>query len=154
MNCLIFFLVFSLFQEVLPFKPSEEFEVKVDYQFKDRPAADANTLQLGAAHKVQRTNLGVLPYLVLHIKMLDLPHEKTRMHIVTNLDSRPAYKKVSINSVYDLDLGFTVDMIDRVTAHEYTLTFLDENKKPVNRIQISVGEDGSFTVNGELRGKI
>ena len=153
MNCFIFLLVFSLFQEV-PFKPAAEFEIKVDYDFRDRPGPDINTVQLGSIRTVQRTSLGVLPYLVLHIKMLALPHEKTRMQIVTNLDSRPMHKKVTVNSVYDLDLGFTVDMIDRVTAHEYTLTFLDENKKPVNRIHIFIGEDGSFMVNGELRGRV
>lgn len=154
MNCLIFFLVFSLFVQEVPFKRGDEFEIKVDYQLKDRPGADINTVQLGSIRTVQRTNLGVLPYLVLHIKMLALPHEKTRMQIVTNLDRRPLSKKITVNSVYELDLGFTVDMIDRVTAHEYTLTFLDENKKPLNRIQISVGEDGSFLVNGEVRGQI
>lgn len=153
MNCLIFFLVFSLFQEV-PFKPSDEFEIKVDYELKDRPGADINTIQSGSIRTVQRTSLGVLPYLVLHIKMLALPHGKTRIQIATNLDSRPSSKKVSVNSVYELDMGFTVDMIDRVTAHEYTLTFLDENKKPLNRIHISVGEDGSFSVNGQVRGQI
>ena len=153
MNCVIFLLVFSLFQEV-PFKPGDEFEIKVDYEFRDRPGPDINTVQLGSIRKVQRTSLGVLPYLVLHIKMLALPYEKTRMQVVTNLDSRAASKKISVNSIYELDMGFAVDMIDRVTAHEYTLTFLDENRKPINRIHISIGEDGSFMVNGEVRGQI
>jgi hypothetical protein len=55
--------------------------------------------------------------------------------------------------VLALDMGFTDDMIDRVHAHEYTLTFIDANKLPVNRIVINVAEDGSFFVNGEKRGK-
>ena len=154
MTCFLFLVVFSLFQEV-PFKPNAEFEIKVDYQFKQRPASEVNTLHLGVAGRnLQRTSLGVLPYLVLHIKLLALPHEKTRMTIVTNLDGRAVYKKISVNSVYELDMGFTVDMTDRVTAHEYTLTFLDEDKKPLNRIHISIDEDGSFVVNGEKRGQI
>src|SRR5687767_8017058 len=121
MKCLIFLLVISLFQEV-PFKPNEEFEIKVDYQFKQRPAADVNTVHLGSVGRVQRSHLGVLPYLVLHIKLLALPHEKTRMAIITNLEGRPVHKKISVNSVYELDMGFTADMVDRVPAHEYTLT--------------------------------
>jgi hypothetical protein len=153
MKCFIFLMAFTLFQEV-PFKPNEEFEIKVDYQFKQRPAPDVNTVHIGSVGQLQRSNLGVLPYLVLHIKVLALPHEKTRMAIITNLEGRPVHKKISVNSVYELDMGFTVDMIDRITAHEYTLTFLDENKNALNRIHISVGEDGSFMVNGEKRGQI
>ena len=63
-------------------------------------------------------------------------------------------KQVSENSVLELDLGFTVDMIDRVKPHQYTLTFTDAEKQPVNCIVINVDEDGSFFVNGEKRGRL
>lgn len=152
MNCAIFILVFTLFQEV-PFKPTSEFEVKIDYEFKSRPAHDPNTVQLGSVSRnVAQTSSAVLPYLELHINFLVLLEEKTRMQITTNLDSRGTTKRVSVDSPYVLDLGFTVDMVDRVHAHEYTLTFLDADKNPINRILISIGEDGSFFVNGEKRG--
>ncbi len=154
MNCCLFILILSSLQ-ALPFKPSTEFEIKIDYQFKSRPAPDHNTVHLGATKRtVQSTSSGVLPYLVLHIDFLALPEEKSRMQVSTNLDGRGSTKRVSINSTYDLDLGFTADMIDRVSAHEYTLTFLDADKNPVDRILISVSEDGTFFVNGEMRGHL
>ena len=153
MICFIHILLLALVQDV-PFKERHEFEVKLDYQFKQRPGPDNNTVHLGALHRNgQRAGMAVLPYLVLHIKMLELPSEKTRMKITTNMEPRPAFKKISVNSVFELDLGFTADMIDRVKAHEYTLTFLDEDKRPVNRILIAVDDDGSFLVNGEKRGQ-
>lgn len=152
MNCSIFLLVLALFQEV-SFKPSSEFDIKINYEFKSRPAQDGNTIQLGVNRNVQQTSSGVLPYLELYVHFHTLPEEKTRMLISTNLDRRGTTKRVSIDSPYVLDLGFTVDMVDRVRAHEYTLTFLDTNKKPVDRILISIDEDGSFFVNGEKRGQ-
>lgn len=153
MNCAILILILTFLQGI-PFKPTREFEIKIDYQFKSRPAQDANTVQLGSVSRnVRETSTGVLPYLQLNLNFFALPEEKTRMQVTTNLDGRGTTKRVSVNAPYVLDLGFTVDMLDRVHAHEYTLTFLDANKKPVNRIVISVEEDGTFSVNGEKRGQ-
>lgn len=147
-------MVFSFFQEV-PFKPAAEFEIEIDYQFKSRPPSDHNTVQLGALKRtVHQTSSSVLPYLVLHINFTVLPGEKSRMLVSTNLDARGSTRRVTVDSPYDLDLGFTADMVDRVSAHEYILTFLDADKSPVNRILISVDEDGSFFVNGEKRGHL
>lgn len=152
MNCAVFLLILALVQEV-SFKPSSEFDIKINYEFKSRPAQDGNTIQLGVKRNVQQTSSGVLPYLELYVHFLALPEEKTRMLITTNLDRRGTTKRVTLDSPYVLDLGFTVDMVDRVHAHEYTLTFLDADKKAVDRILISIDEDGSFFVNGEKRGQ-
>lgn len=151
MNQLAVILALAFVQE-LPFKPKEEFEIKLDYQFKQRPIADHNTVTLSDT-KTQRGGGGVLPYLVLRIKLISLPDAKTRISITNNKNERPTFKRVSPNDIVELDLGFTDDMIDRVHAHEYTLTVIDEDKTPVDRILINVAEDGSFFVNEEKRGK-
>ena len=151
MNSLIIFLGILFFQDV-PLKPKEEFEIKLDYQFKQRPQNDPNTVQLGVSYD-NKSGAGVLPYLILNIKVLQLQGEKMRMRITNNRNDRPVIKKIIVNSEVELDLGFTVDMKDRVTASAYTVTFMAEDKNPVDRILISVDEDGSFFVNGEKRGK-
>jgi len=154
MNYLTIILAFVLLQDI-PFKPKEEFEVKLDYQFKQRPLGDPNVVRLGETVKEyeQRSSNVVLPYLILNVKMLRLEEEKMRLRVTTNLSDRTLSKKVSSNDVVELDLGFTDDMIDRVTAHEYTLTFSNSAKMPVDKILINVDADGSFFVNGEKRGK-
>ena len=152
MKYFITILAVLYFQEI-PLKPTNEFEVKLDYQFRQRPYADHNTVDLSDSRRVQRTGGGVLPYLVLNIRMLALEEEKMRVGITNNLDPRPVWRKVSRSTVLELDMGFTDDMIDRVKAHQYTLTFFDGDKKPVDRILIKVEEDGSFVVNGEKRGR-
>ncbi len=140
--------VFIFFQDELPFKPQDEFDVKLDYHFRPRPLSDKNTVELN-----QRPASGaVLPYLKLHITVLKAP-EKGRVALSDNRDPRPNYKRIGANSVLELDLGFTADMVDRVRPHEYTVTFVDANKKPIDRIVILIEQDGSFFVNGEKRGR-
>ena len=152
MSHFIFVLLLIFIQDV-PFKPKEEFEIKLDYKFKQRPTADHNTVRLGDSPKEHDGGAAVLPYLVLNIRSLKLQEEKMRIRITTNLNDRIILKKTSVSTVLALDLGFTADMKDRVTAHEYILTFVSADKTAVDRILISIGEDGSFLVNGEKRGQ-
>lgn len=154
MKGLIFIFAFILFQDI-PLKPDEEFDVKLDYQFKPRPSSDKNTVHLGETVRdyQQRAGAGVLPYLILNITLHKLPEQKMRMRISTNAGERALTKRVQPSDVVQLDMGFTVDMVDRVSPHEYTLTFVDASKEAVDKIVISVEKDGSFFVNGEKRGK-
>jgi len=151
MHYFIFILALLFFQD-LPLKPKEEFEVNLDYQFKQRPPADHNTVHLGKDYP-NRNSTSVLPYLILKIKLLKLPSEKMRVRVSNNLNEKTLSKKIDLKSLLELDLGFTDDMKDRVTAHQYTLTFISEDKIPQDIIVINVDEDGSFLVNGEKRGK-
>jgi hypothetical protein len=153
MHYILIILTAILFQDV-PFKPKEEFDIKLDYQFKQRPQADYNTVHLAESKNSGRNNsAGVLPYLVLNVAMLKLPEEKMRVQISKNIDNRPLNKKVSLNSILQLDLGFTDDMKDQVSAYRYTITFINAAKETVDKIVISVDKDGSFFVNDEKRGK-
>jgi hypothetical protein len=155
MNCFVLAFVLLSVQDSVPFKPKEEFEVKLNYEFRARPVGDHNSVNIGREGQLQaRTSSGgVLPYVTLQITLYTLPDAKSRVMISNNSNARPVARRVSVNTPFELDLGFTVDMIDRVQPHEYTLTFVDANKNPVNRITISVDRDGSFFVNNEKRGR-
>lgn len=144
------FLAFFLVQDI-PFKPNEEFEIKLDYQFKPRPMPDHNSVVVG---EFQPRYGDVLPYLTLDIHMLKLPGEKMRVRIERNMTDRPVFRKIDTETVLHLDLGFTIDMKDRVKDYQYTLTFVNADKQPVDKIVIRVEDDGAFIVNGEKRGKL
>ena len=154
MKSFIFILSLTFLQDI-PLKPKDEFEIKLDYSFRQRPADDHNTVRLSDPPNRygQRTSSAVLPYLILHVKILALQEEKMRLRVTTNRDSKATVKRVSKGTDVVLDLGFTADMIDRVTAHEYTLAFINDEKNIVDQILITIGDDGSFVVNGENRGK-
>lgn len=154
MTRLLLILTICFFQDV-PLKPSNEFDIKLDYNFRSRPTVDRNIVVLDGNAQVYKRQMseGVLPYLILRITPLKLAEEKMRVRIGTLADERVLQKRVEVNTEFILDMGFTDDMKDGVTAHHYTLTFLDADKQPVDKIVISITEDGSFLVNGEKRGK-
>lgn len=153
MKSLSFLLLMFFFQD-LPYKPKEEFEIKLDYKFKQRPSPERSVVNLNEtrAEHERRTSSDLLPYLVLQVKMLKL-NDEARIRVTNNLDSKSFSKKIEEGIVIPLDLGFTADVKDRITAHEYVITFLSPQKSEVSRILINVDQDGSFFVNGEKRGR-
>jgi hypothetical protein len=148
------FLLFMLFFQDLPYKPKEEFDIKLDYKFKQRPSPERSVVNLNEtrADYDRRTSSDVLPYLILQVRMVKLNNE-TRLRITNNMSSRATNKKIEEGNIIPVDLGFTADVKDRVAPHEYKLTFLSPEKSETSRIIIMVDEDGSFIVNGEKRGR-
>jgi hypothetical protein len=150
----VILLLTVLFFQALPYKPNEEFEIKLDYKFKQRPSVEASKINLSEsrAEHDRRTSTGVLPYLILNLKMLKLNNE-TRVRVSNNTSNKVYNKKISEGVTIPIDMGFTADVKDRVAPYEYTVTFLSPEKNETSRIVIFVDEDGSFLVNGEKRGR-
>lgn len=150
MKTLLFLLTALLFQD-LPYKAKEEFEIKVDFQFKSRPPVDKD-LAYEATQRVEKSG-AMLPYLILKVNVLALKDQEIKVRISNNLKEQVATKKVQVGTSLLLDMGFTDDIKDAVSPNDYTLTFLNNEKKAINRIRIRIDEDGTFFVNDEKRGK-
>lgn len=154
MKLFVFFISIFLFQD-LPYKPTEEFEIKLDYQFKTRQYRSTTEVHLAETRREheQRASSAVLPYLVLNLHLLKLTPEEVRVRIMDNGHKKVYNRKADTGDVIPIVLGFTADVKDRVSAYEYTVYFQSPDKRDVSRILISVDEDGSFFVNGEKRGR-
>jgi len=140
----------------VPFKPTDEFEIKLKFEFKDRPRSSANrvyTYQDPNAHE-RSHSVGPLPYLYLNLKVLKQRTEEVRIRILQNGDKQVFNKKFDMNTVLALDLGFTDDIKDRVGPYEYNIFFLTQDKDPVSKVIIYFDEDGTYRVNGQVRGKL
>lgn len=150
MLLIVFFLVFL--QDNIPFKAKDEFELKMDYQFKQRISEDRQVLDY---RETRPKALGPLPYLTLDLKILKMNEGEERIRIYDNKNTFNLTKKLKADTVVKLDLGYTDDIKDRVTAHEYIVLLIGENSKEAkSKIIIHVEEDGSFLVNGEERGRL
>ena len=149
-------LILSL-QETVPFKPKEEFEIKLQYEFKQRTVTDnsANSVHYDETIKERerRMSTAMLPYVGINFNVVKLTPEETRVRVIDNKGKIPFNKKVKEGDVIFINLGFTDDMKDRVSAHEYIVYFMSDDRKLVKRVVIAVSEDGTFTVNDEKRGK-
>jgi hypothetical protein len=147
-------IAFALAQD-LPLKPKEEFEIKLNYQFKNRPTPDLSTVRLDETREERdrRISTTPLPFLILNIKMLKLSQDEVKVRISNNLTNRVITQKVEAGTIIPLEIGFTDDAKDRITPHQYFITTLSPKKTETNKIEIVIEEDGTFLVNGEKRGK-
>ena len=153
-------VIFGLlsFQEDAPYKPTDEFELKLNFEFKDRGAGrDPNKIDMNQTLKERdkTRGSGLLPYLYINLKVLKLAPNELRLKVIENNSKNVLnHKKFETTTVVKLDLGFTDDIKDRVGAYEYIVYFLNEEKDPVTKIVIYFEKDGTYIVNGEKRGKI
>ena len=141
-----------LLQDAIPFKSNEEFELKLDLQFKQRPNVSSTTIELG---KRSTSSAGMhAPYLYLHLRVVQPHPEEVRIKVIDNKGGSLLSRKFDPTIVVKLDLGFVDDIKDRATAHQYFVTFLSKEKTPISQIEIFFEEDGTYLVNGEKRGKL
>jgi hypothetical protein len=153
MKYLFALYLFVVLQEV-PYKPFGEFEIKLKYEFRQRPpVANATTVTFDGSSNSQHRDAGaLLPFLTLNVNIISAG-AATRIKFTHNKNLQPTTKKVRDGASFPMEIGFTDDVKDRVTPHEYFLTFVGDDKKEISRIVLFIDEDGTFLVNGEKRGR-
>jgi hypothetical protein len=151
---LIWVTLFSLFflQHEPPYKSNEEFELKLDLQFKQRPRVDPNTIEL--EKRTLPTSGMNAPYLYINLRVLKASPDEVRVKVIRNKSETLLSRKFDPQVMVKLDLGFTDDIKDGISAHHYIVTFLSKDKHPLSKIEILFESDGTYLVNGEKRGKI
>jgi hypothetical protein len=154
MKLALLLLPFLMLQDIA-FKPKEDFDIKLDYQFRQRPVAEKTAIHFDETVKERdrRTSSSMLPYLIMKVNLLKLADGEVKVKLSNNRDKNMSVKKVEVGSIIPLTLGFTDDVKDRISPHEYYLTFFLADKKESSRIKIVIDEDGTFFVNDEKRGK-
>jgi hypothetical protein len=160
---LFIFVLASFIQNDVPYKPKEEFQLVLDYQFKQRTMGASSTTsgtsstidisETVSEHEKKQRSTGPLPYLIINLKLLKLGEHEAKVRIVNGSGKVVYNKKAEVGTVYKIDLGFTDDVKDWVTPHEYNIYLLSSEKKEVSRIHMFIQKDGEFFVNNEKRGK-
>jgi hypothetical protein len=143
-------------QEEIPFKPTEEFEIKLNFEFKEREGTNVNKIEMDQTEKEYKRSRssGPLPYLNMSLRAIKLTPDEVRVRIQQNGKNVALNKKIDTTTILKLDLGFTDDIKDRVSPHEYTVFFLNQDKQPLSKVIIFFEEDGTYLVNGQKRGKL
>ena len=142
--------VFLLRQDEVPFKPNDEFDLKLNFEFKTRVTDTSVAFNDGSARKPS----GPLPYLNINLKVLKLGTGEVRVRVTRNKGDNILSRKAEADMQIKLDMGFTDDIKDQVTANQYTILFLSKEKIPLSKIEILFQKDGTYLVNGEKRGKV
>jgi hypothetical protein len=150
-NNLILFLLFV--QSEVPYKPSNEFELKMDFSIQERSRTDPYTLSYDQSKEDRSHKGGSLPFLKIKLKVLTISNNEVKIKITDNNNNLVSNKKITAGTEVIVNWGFTEDIKDQIVTNEFTILFLNADKKPVSRIFMTVMEDGTFLVNEEKRGK-
>ncbi|MEK6781792.1 MAG: hypothetical protein AABY93_08795 [Bacteroidota bacterium] len=158
MNVSVVFNFFAIiFQGTeAPYKNFDEFEIQIDYQFRQKSAPDVNTLDFVETQQERdkkQASSGIRPYLILNLKLIKLSDLEVKAKAVNNIGRLIFSKKVKSGDLIKIDMGFTDDVKDRVGPYEINVLFSSREKKETSRIHMFVQEDGTFLVNGVVRGK-
>jgi hypothetical protein len=144
-------------QDTVPLKAKEEFEIKFELSVKQRPYPnDTETVRLSETKGEynKRTNTDLLPYLKLNVKIITSHPNEAKLKVFHDNGNAVFSRKVEHGMEFKLDLGFTDDIKDRVTAHKYVIRFYTPEKKEFSKIEIEFDTEGNYFVNGERRGRI
>jgi len=151
---ILYFLIFIFTDQTeVRYKSRDEYDLKMDYKFKDRPPEENKPAYEADPKRAQKSS-GQLPYLVMTITVLSVTDQEVRVKVTDINRKTRLNRKVAKDSKIEIDWGFSEDVKDHIVPHVYTIDFLDEQKIPVSRIFLVVEEDGTLLVNGEKRGKL
>jgi hypothetical protein len=149
MKAALFLLCLLSLQQEIPFKPKDQFEISLDFKFKTR-YVNPSVYE----YETSTNSSALLPYLYLNVNVLKLGEGEIRVRIENNRGDLVFNKKAEAGMIANLDLGYTDDIKDRVSAHQYEVNFISKDKKRLSRIVIAFEKDGTYLVNGEKRGKL
>lgn len=156
MGKLLLFVSIILLVQDIPYKPDDEFSIRMDLKFKLRPQSASNTVHVSEtmAEYQKRNSTNQLPYLVLYVNVKRVTQGEIRMRVLRDGKNIMNIKKIELDKEFKIEVGFTDDAKDKISGYEHIIYFMDSNKKDINRIVITIDTNGDYYVNGQKRGRL
>ena len=148
MKLLVLFLSVFLLQDI-PYKEKDQFDLKLDMQFKNRPTDYRN------AYPTQdKASTSPLPYIILNLTVLKILEDESKVRVVDETSTTLQTVNLTRKANVVLDLGFAADIKDNISPQKYSVNFYSAEKQLKRTILIHFDKDGTYYVNGEKRGRI
>lgn len=139
--------------QTVPYKPNDQFSLEIKLDLRPKPY-DRYTVDFSeTVEERNRKTSSQLPYLVVHLRFPSFSPEEKRVRGFNNNLVPMFSKKAEDGLLVKLELGYTDDIKDRTAPHEFNVYTFSSEKKEIYVINLLVTEDGTFLVNGEVRGK-
>ena len=135
-------------QQEISFKAGNEYELKIDLSFRKRDAINGEIFDAGGS-RIKTTDQPIA-YLAVFFKLLKSNNE-TRVRILNQ--KKVTSKKIKVNEVEKIEMGFVEDLKYQTEPSLLTILLLDDQKKEVSQVILTIEPDGTFLVNGVKRGK-
>ena len=156
MSIVCFILSSFIFLQDVPYKPEEEFTIKLDLSVKQRPPASQYSYNFDETPREyqKRNRSGPTPYVILFISIDEVSRGEAKFKIFQKDEKMVLSKKINKGMEFKLDVGYTDDLKDQMEGHYHLISFYDSKKNEVSRIEILFDKDGNYSVNGKIKGKI
>lgn len=149
MSLILLILFWFPISSDVPLKATDEFQFKLDYEFKNKPGVEKSDVRVSDASKYLG---GQLPYVILRIIPTKLSGKEERVRIENNLGEKVYNRKANVDDEIILQMGFTDDLKDHISAYSFNVIFYSK-KEDASRIHLLVEKDGTFLINGEKQAK-
>ena len=150
MKWVIATLLVCLFaQDDVPYLPEDEYSYEVEFFLKRKPTDPKEVYRV----KNLENRPDMLPYIKLHFSFLKFEPTDKRIKVYRQ-GMVFTSKKIKGPLKLSLDMGYSVDMKERVTPSEYTIFIFDDEGEKRARIEIRVEENGELLINDKMSGMI
>ncbi|HEY5823758.1 MAG TPA: hypothetical protein VIT44_05310 [Cyclobacteriaceae bacterium] len=143
----LLFLLLIVSQNEVPYKPQEEFDLKLHYDFRPKDEVVKGPTDFTMMGMNDQKN-APLSFITLTVKWIKLPNNETKLKVIDNKGTVTG-KKIKEGAMYTLPIGFAEDVKSGAKANEYNLVLMDSDKKEINRIHLVLKNNGGIIVNGE-----
>jgi hypothetical protein len=130
--------------------PADQFESKIDLTFKKRESSDPGTYTFSNGSQPKKTTDTPIAFLAINFMLLRSEGE-VKVNVINGRSNRTS--KVKVGTPVKLAVGFIEDVKNNGEDVEINLIFSNDLKKPIRKVTFKIGQDGSYFVNGEKRGK-
>jgi hypothetical protein len=150
------FLIVCLFQDDVPYRAEEEFNIKFEFGFRKRgdPKADDLVLSQVATSSYDRNDSSPLPHLKTTLEVLRKDSLEVKLKIVRDNSVTVTKRKIEPGAKVPVFSAFVDDIKDQIQGYQHTVYFLDKEGTKLNKIVIEFDGDGFYFVNGKKKGKI
>lgn len=136
----------------VPFLMHDDFEFKMDYDFKAKPPPEQG--KVNYMERDRQTSTGLLPYVKVNFTFHHVPDQAFRVRVYDGKGDVVTSRKLKKIDELSFDLGYSDDIKDRVEPHTYYIYLENKEKERLSQIKIFVEESGDFYLNDELFGRI
>ena len=155
----------GIFQDEIPFKAADEFEFKLNLEFRPKPGLEEEPDIGHILYKMKSDNASVieankqtydpttLPFASMTIKPLKLSADEDRVKVSDNLGNRLYNRKATLEDLIEFEMGFTDDLKDHISPFQFEVIFYTKRKE-ASRLFIYFDKDGNLIINEEIRDKI
>src|SRR6516162_9979707 len=124
----LLFAAFVFIQTEIPFKNTDEFVLKVNLKFKQRPVVDRESYS-SSGDRLNKTNIEAAPFLEVDITELKILEDEVRILAVDGKETNLLKKKTTPAPKLHFEFGFVEDVKNGKANNEINIYFLSAEKK-------------------------